>query len=85
MLHGTDLSVVAVLRDAGAVELTWLVFAAWGSASITGGLVYGAAPKAVHPLWLLLVLAVLTAPIGLASSPWLLCLAILPAVPCASR
>ena len=79
VLHGTDLSVVAVLRDAGAVELTWLVFAAWGIASITGGLVYGAAPKAVHPLWLLLVLAVLTAPVGLASSPWVLCLAILPA------
>jgi MFS family permease len=33
----------------------------------------------VHPLWLLLGLAVLTAPVGLATTPWLLCLAILPA------
>jgi MFS family permease len=79
VLHGTDLGVVAVLRAADAVELSWLVFAVWGVGSITGGLVYGAAPKGVHPLWLLLALALLTAPLGLASSPWLLCLAILPA------
>ncbi|MFP5336690.1 MAG: MFS transporter [Actinomycetes bacterium] len=79
VLYGTDLGVVAVLRGADAVELSWLVFAAWGAGSITGGLVYGGARRGVHPLWLLLALGLLTVPIGLATSPWVLCLAILPA------
>jgi MFS family permease len=79
VLYGTDIGVVAVLREADAIGLSGLVFFFWGIASITGGLVYGAAKRAVHPLWLLLALGLLTAPIGVADSPWLLCLAILPA------
>jgi len=79
VLHGTDLGVVAVLREADAVGLSWAVFAAWGAASIAGGLLYGGAAKGVHPLWLLLALGLLTVPVGLATSPWLLCLLILPA------
>ena len=43
------------------------------------GLVYGALPRSVPPLALLLVLAALTVPIGLASTPLVLCLAVLPA------
>ncbi|GAB2683508.1 MFS transporter [Thalassiella azotivora] len=79
VLAGTDVGVVAVLDDAGSPQLLGLVFAAWGVGSIVGGLVYGQARRAVHPLWLLLGLAVLTVPVGLATSPWLLALAILPA------
>ncbi|HZI97766.1 MAG TPA: MFS transporter [Actinomycetales bacterium] len=79
VLAGTDVAVVAVLRATGDVELTGLVFAAWGVGSIAGALVYGAWPTSIHPLWLLLALGALTAPVGLATSPWLLALAILPA------
>ena len=79
VLAGTDVAVVAVLRATGDVELTGLVFATWGIGSIAGALVYGAWPKSIHPLWLLLALGALTAPVGLATSPWVLALAILPA------
>lgn len=79
VLAGTEVTLVAALREAGAVDVTGVVFACWGLGSIVGALVYGALPRAVHPLWLLLWLAVLTAPVGLASSPWLLCLIIVPA------
>jgi MFS family permease len=79
VLYGTDIGVVAVLREANAIGMSALVFAFWGIGSIVGGLVYGALPRGVHPLWLLLALGLLSAPIGLASSPWLLALAILPA------
>jgi MFS family permease len=79
VLFGTDVGIVATLRAVDAAPLTGLVFAAWGVGSVAGGLVYGALPREVHPLWLLLGLAVLTAPVGLATTPWLLCLAILPA------
>lgn len=79
VLYGTDIGVVAVLREADAIGMSGLVFFFWGLGSIVGGLVYGALPRAVHPLWLLLALAVLTVPIGLADSPWTLALAILPA------
>jgi predicted MFS family arabinose efflux permease len=79
VLYGTDIGIVAVLREADVVGLTGLVFFFWGLASMVGGLVYGAVRRSVHPLWLLLALAVLTAPIGVADSPWLMCLAVLPA------
>jgi MFS family permease len=51
----------------------------WGVASITGGLLYGAARRPLPPFVLLLGLAVLTIPVGLAPSPAWLMLAILPA------
>ena len=79
VLAGTEVTLVAALRAAGAVDVTGVVFACWGLGSILGALVYGALPRAVHPLWLLLWLAALTAPVGVASSPWLLCVLILPA------
>jgi MFS family permease len=52
---------------------------AWCGSSLLGGLVYGAAPRGVPPLALLLALAALTVPIGLAGTPLVLCLAVLPA------
>ena len=79
VLSGTDVGVVAVLRDHGAVTLTGVVFAAWSIGSILGAIVYGALRRPVSPLLLLGGLAVLTIPIGLAPSPWLLAAAILPA------
>lgn len=79
VLAGTDVGVVAVLRATGDVGFTGVVFAFWGLGSITGALVYGALRRTVHPLWLLLALGLLTAPVGLATSPWVLALAIVPA------
>jgi MFS family permease len=79
VLAGTDVGIVAELRGHDALDLTGAVMVAWCGASLLGGLVYGALPRDVPPLVLLLGLAALTVPIGLASSPLLLCLAVLPA------
>jgi MFS family permease len=79
VLAGTDVAIVAELRSHDALDLTGLIMVAWCGSSLLGGLVYGAAPRGVPPLALLLALAALTVPIGLASSPLMLCLAVLPA------
>jgi MFS family permease len=79
VLAGTDVAIVAELRIHDALDLTGLIMVAWCGASLVGGLVYGAAPRAVPPLTILLCLAALTVPIGLATSPLVLALAVLPA------
>jgi predicted MFS family arabinose efflux permease len=80
VLGGTDVAVVAVLRDAGQVEWTGAVLAMWGAYSLVGGFVYGAVQRPVTPLALLVVLAALTVPVGLGGgSWWLLSLALVPA------
>jgi MFS family permease len=79
VLAGTDVAIVAQLRSHDALDLTGLVMVAWCGSSLLGGLVYGAAPRSVPPLALLLALAALTVPIGLAGTPLVLCLAVLPA------
>lgn len=79
VLAGTDVAIVAQLHAHDALNLTGLVMVAWCGSSLLGGLVYGAAPRGVSPLALLLVLAALTVPIGLAGTPLVLCLAVLPA------
>ncbi len=79
VLAGTDVSIVAHLREDDALGQTGLVVGAWCAASLVGGLVYGAVPRALPALVLLLGLAALTAPVGLAPGPLWLCLAVLPA------
>jgi MFS family permease len=79
VLSGTDVGVVAVLRSHDAVTLTGVVFAAWSLGSMTGAAVYGSLRRPISPLVLLAGLALLTIPVGLAPSPWVLALAILPA------
>jgi MFS family permease len=79
VLAGTDVAVVAHLREDGAVALTGLVFAAWGVGSMVGGLVYGSAHRELSPFWLLFALGLLTVPVGLAPGPAVLVLTILPA------
>jgi MFS family permease len=79
VLAGTDVALVARLRESGALSLTGLVFLAWSAGSVVGGAVYGALHRTIPPMALLLVMAVLTVPVGLAPSPALLAVTILPA------
>ena len=79
VLSGTDVSIVAHVRATGELGLTWVAFVAWSLSSLVGGLVFGAAHRAVPPSLLLLGLGLLTIPVGLASSVWWLAVAILPA------
>jgi MFS family permease len=79
VLAGTDVALVAQLRAAGALSLTWLVFLAWSGGSVVGGAVYGGMHRSVSPTVLLLGLALLTVPVGFAPSPALLAVTILPA------
>jgi predicted MFS family arabinose efflux permease len=79
VLAGTDVAVVAHLRETSDVGMAWLVFLAWGVSSMSGGLVYGAVRRPPSLFLLLLVLALLTVPVGLAPGPWGLALAMLPA------
>lgn len=79
VLAGTDVAVVAHLREHGAVTMTGLIFGAWGVGSMVGGLVYGGMHRELSPFWLLLLLGLLTVPVGLAPGPYALMLTILPA------
>ncbi|MEO7745259.1 MAG: MFS transporter, partial [Actinomycetota bacterium] len=79
VLSGTDVSILATLREGGHLESTGLVLGVWAFASLLGGLVYGLLPRSVPPLVLLLVLGVLTAPVGFATTPLTLGLAVLAA------
>ncbi|MFE9960491.1 MFS transporter [Micromonospora sp. NPDC005299] len=79
VIAGTDVAVVAVLRDAGQVDWTGVVLALWASYSLVGGFTYGALSRPVPSLTLAVVLALLTIPVGLGSGEWwLLALVLLP-------
>lgn len=66
VLSGTDIGVVAVMRDAGTPAQIGVVLALWGLGSLVGGLAYGALHRPVSAFWLLAGLAVTTAPMALA-------------------
>lgn len=68
IFSGTDITIVAVMRSFDRVGLTGVVVAVWGLGSVVGGFVYGAAARRVAPGVLLLVVAVLTIPVALATS-----------------
>ena len=84
VLNGTDVSIVAALRTWGQTpSLGWMV-ALWAAGSVVGGLVYGAGLRVVHPLALVLVLALATAPAAFAGTRVLLAVAVFVAgLPCA--
>jgi MFS family permease len=79
VLAGTDVSIVAALREGGDLGSTGVVMAVWAFASLLGGLVYGGLRRGVQPPLLLLALGLLTAPVGLVDGPLWLCLAVIPA------
>lgn len=79
-LGGTDVAVVAVLRDAGQISWTGAVLAVWGAYSLVGGFAYGAMSRPLSPLILVALLGIFTIPVGLGGGQWwLLCLALIPA------
>lgn len=84
VLSGTDVSIVASLKEWGrAASLGWMM-ALWAAGSVLGGLVYGAGHRVVHPLALALALSLLTVPAAFARTPTLLAIAVFVAgLPCA--
>lgn len=80
VLAGTDVAVVAAMREAGQIPWTGAVIALWCLYSLAGGFAYGAVHRPLSPLLLLALLAVFTIPVGLGGSTWwLLALALLAA------
>jgi predicted MFS family arabinose efflux permease len=80
VLSGTDVAVVAVLRETGEVEWTGVVLGTWAAYSLLGGFAYGTAQRRLSPLTLFAPMALLTVPVGLGGHHWwLLALLLLPA------
>ncbi|MDG4820651.1 MFS transporter [Asanoa sp. WMMD1127] len=80
VLGGTDVTVVAVLREADQVSWTGLVLALWGVYSLIGGFVYGSLSRVPSPVVLLGVLALGTVLVALAGAQWfLVAVALIPA------
>ncbi|WP_270887813.1 MFS transporter [Pedococcus sp. 5OH_020] len=67
VLGGSDIAIVAALRDFGAQPAIGWVLAIWGFGSLVGGLVYGGLRRSVSAFWLLGALALVTAPMALAT------------------
>jgi MFS family permease len=78
-LMGTDLGIIAQLRELDSIETVWLVYLFWGMSSLLGGVLYGALPMSIRPTYLLLALGLLTIPVGLSSTVWSLGLWVIPA------
>jgi predicted MFS family arabinose efflux permease len=78
VLAGTEVAVVAFLRERGQGGLSSLVFILWSVSSAIGGLLLGARQRPVPVFLVLLGLGVLTIPVGLVPGSWWLVLAILP-------
>jgi MFS family permease len=79
VLSGTDVGIVAVLREAHELSWSWAVFIAWGAYSLVGGFVYGALPRPWVPMVIMALLGLCTMPVGLADNWQWLCLLLVPA------
>jgi MFS family permease len=80
VLSGSEVSIVAQLREHGELGWTGLVVVLWSAFSAIGGLVYGALHRSVRQVTLMALLGALTIPVGLGGGDWwLLCVALLPA------
>lgn len=72
VLSGTDIAIVAAMRALEATPRIGIVLALWGLGSLVGGLLYGGLHRSIPASWLLMGLAVVTAPMALATSTWTL-------------
>ncbi|WP_018349656.1 MFS transporter [Longispora albida] len=79
-LTGTELAMVANLRQSGQESMISVVIGLWCVYSLAGGFVYGALRNGTPSVILAAGMALLTIPIGLASGQWwLMALALIPA------
>lgn len=84
VLNGTNVGMVALLREHNQEGSLGIVFFFWCGASIVGGLVYGALKRSINPMWLLTGMAILIIPMGFATEAWTLgLLSVLPGLLCA--
>lgn len=70
VLIGTELSIIAALRDFHAARLIGPVLAIWGLGSMVGGFIYGALHRSIPAFLLLGGLSLATLPLALAPSEW---------------
>lgn len=68
ILTATDVSIVALLRDAGAAGMIGPIITIWCAGSAIGGLSYGAMTRQFPSLWVVGALGALTIPIALVHS-----------------
>ena len=66
VLSGTDLGIVARMRELGEPTAIGVVLALWGLGSLIGALVYGGLSRSISTFWLLGALALVTLPMALA-------------------
>jgi predicted MFS family arabinose efflux permease len=84
VLSGSDIAIVAALREFDKIALIGPVLAIWGLGSVIGGLVYGALHRSIPAFLLLGGLSLATMPIALAPSVWpLAALAVVAGLLCA--
>ncbi|QRP51361.1 MFS transporter [Amycolatopsis sp. FDAARGOS 1241] len=76
-LVGTEVATLAALRTHGDVGWTGLVIAVMCAASMLGGIVHGAVKRSLPQGVLMLLLAALVLPVGLAVQPWWLLMLLL--------
>lgn len=69
VLTGTDVGVVAALRDMGHQSWIGWELGVWGLGSAVGGFIYGALHRSIPVEWLLALLAGATLPVILAHEP----------------
>ncbi|WP_332644686.1 MFS transporter [Aeromicrobium sp.] len=77
-LIGTDLGIVAQLREIDHVGSIGFTYGLWGLSSLIGGLIYGSLNKSIRPTYLLLALGLTTIPVGLGTEVWSLSLWVIP-------
>ncbi len=70
VLTGSDVGIVAAMRDFGQVPRMGAVLLFWSLGSVIGGLLYGAISRPISPFLLLFGLAVTTIPMGFAPNMW---------------
>lgn len=84
VLGGSDIAIVASLRDFDAQTSIGWVLAVWGFGSLLGGLVYGGLHRSISAFWLLGGLSLVTLPMAFAADvPSLAVLAFVAGLLCA--
>lgn len=77
-LSGSDIAIVARLRETDQLRWAGVVIAVWCAASLIGGFIFGLVRGQVSPLILIGTMCLLTIPVGLGHGWMLLCLTLVP-------